>query len=140
MRSMEQKKRLRLGIDIGGTFTDFLLMDEELGDIYFLKAPSTKWPIEAVVSGIKEIQERFKIDPSEIIYFSHGTTLAVNTLLQRSGVKVGVITTKGFRDILELRRLRLPKTNDLLVERPVSLVPRHYVREISERRCWQLVY
>jgi N-methylhydantoinase A len=125
--------RYRLGIDIGGTFTDLLLMNEDTGDLFVLKTPSTHWPVEAVSAGIQELQQRYGITPSEIVYFSHGTTLAVNTLLQRSGARVGVLVTKGFRDILELRRLRLPKANDFFIPRPVSLVPRRHVKEVDER-------
>lgn len=125
--------RYRLGIDIGGTFTDLLLMNEDTGDLFVLKTPSTLWPVEAVGAGIQELQQRYGITPSEIVYFSHGTTLAVNTLLQRSGARVGVLVTKGFRDILELRRLRLPKANDFFIPRPISLVPRRRVKEVEER-------
>jgi N-methylhydantoinase A len=123
----------RLGIDIGGTFTDILLMNEVTGELKLLKVPTTRWPVEAVIAGIEVLHKQYQVEPSEIGYFSHGTTLALNTLLQRSGVPVGMLTTKGFRDILELRRLRLPKTNDLLVARPISLVPRNHVREVDER-------
>ena len=125
--------RYRLGIDIGGTFTDLLLMDEEAGRLLALKVASTPAPEEAILTGIRRLQERHGVDPAEIVYFSHGTTLAVNTLLQRNGAEVGVITTAGFRDILELRRLRLSKANDLFVPRPQPLVPRRRVVEVEER-------
>jgi N-methylhydantoinase A len=125
--------RYRLGIDIGGTFTDLLLMDEVSGRLHALKVASTAAPEDAILAGIAELQARDGIDPASIVYFSHGTTLAVNTLLQRNGADVGVVTTKGFRDILELRRLRLPKANDLFVPRPRPLVPRHRVVEVNER-------
>jgi len=125
--------RYRLGIDIGGTFTDLLLMDEEAGRLLALKVASTPAPEEAILTGIQRLQERHGVDPQEIVYFSHGTTLAVNTLLQRNGAEVGVITTAGFRDILELRRLRLSKANDLFVPRPQPLVPRRRVVEVEER-------
>ncbi len=126
-------KRLRLGVDIGGTFTDLLLLDEVEGHVYALKTSSTSPPEDAVINGIDALRQRFGIDPSDIHYFSHGTTLAVNTLLQRNGDAVGVLITKGFRDTLELRRLRLPKANDFFVPKPRSLVPRRHVREIDER-------
>lgn len=108
-------------------------MDEDTGELKLLKTPTTQWPVDAVASGIRQLHDEYAVDPAGIKFFSHGTTLALNTLLQRSGVPVGVLTTQGFRDILELRRLRLPKTNDLLVARPVSLVPRRHVREVRER-------
>ncbi len=125
--------RYRLGIDIGGTFTDLLLMDEAAGRLLAIKTPSTLSPEDAVLAGIAALRERHGVDPAAIVYFSHGTTLAVNTLLQRNGAEVGLITTKGFRDILELRRLRLPKANDLFVPRPEPLVPRRRVAEVEER-------
>jgi N-methylhydantoinase A len=108
-------------------------MNEDTGDLCVLKTPSTHWPVEAVHAGVQELQQRYGVTPSEIVYFSHGTTLAVNTLLQRSGARVGVLVTKGFRDILELRRLRLPKANDFFIPRPISLVPRRRVKEVEER-------
>ena len=125
--------RYRLGIDIGGTFTDLLLMDEVEGRLIGFKTASTPAPEDAVIEGIRELQRSHGIDPAEIGYFSHGTTLGVNTLLQRNGDNVGVLITKGFRDTLELRRLRLPKTNDFFVAKPLSLVPRRHVLEINER-------
>ncbi len=124
----------RLGIDIGGTFTDLHAMDEATGALYALKTPSTKQdPSDAVAHGIDELKRRFGIEPGEIAYFSHGTTLAVNTLLERNGAKGGVLMTKGFTDTLELRRLRLSKANDFFVPKPVSLVPRRRVKPIDER-------
>jgi len=126
--------RYRLGIDIGGTFTDLHLMDEETGALYALKTPSTKEdPSLAVSNGIEALQERYGIDPAGVRYFAHGTTLAVNTLLERNGAKAGVLMTRGFTDTLELRRLRLPKANDFFVPKPVSLVPRRHVRAVDER-------
>ncbi len=123
----------RLGVDIGGTFTDLLLLDPGTGESYLLKVPSTHSSVEAIAAGLAALRDRHHIALSQIAYFSHGTTLAVNTLVQRSGAKVGVLTTRGFRDVLELRRLRLPKANDFFVPRPISLVPRRYVKEVDER-------
>jgi N-methylhydantoinase A len=125
--------RYRLGVDIGGTFTDLLLMDETDGRLLAVKTASTSAPEDAILAGLASFRDRYKVDPAEIVYFSHGTTLAVNTLLQRNGADVGLITTKGFRDILELRRLRLSKANDLFVPRPQPLVPRRRVAEVEER-------
>jgi N-methylhydantoinase A len=123
----------RVGVDIGGTFTDLLAMDEGSGQTFVLKEPSTQSPVEAVVEGIRELEERLGIRGAQIGYFAHGTTIGVNTLLQRSGAQVGVLTTRGFRDVLELRRLRLPSAQDFFTPRPRSLVPRRLVQEIDER-------
>ena len=108
-------------------------MDERSGRFYVVKQPSTQRPVEAVVDGIKALGRAHQIGGNEITYFAHGTTIGVNTLLQRSGARVGVLTTRGFRDVLELRRLRLPSAQDFFTPRPRSLVPRHLVREIDER-------
>ena len=125
--------RYRLGIDIGGTFTDLLMMDRESGAIYPLKTPSTAEPERAIVAGLSEYRARYGIEPGDIAYFSHGTTLAVNTLLERTGARGGLLTTAGFRDILELRRLRLDQPNNLFAHRPHVLIPRRLVREVHER-------
>ena len=125
--------RYRVGIDIGGTFTDLLVMDRESGTIYPLKTPSTPQPERAIVTGLEEYRTRFGLDPRDIEYFSHGTTLAVNTLLEHRGARGGLLTTAGFRDILELRRLRLDQPNNLFAHRPHVLIPRRRVREVQER-------
>ena len=126
--------RYRLGIDIGGTFTDLHVMEEGTGRLYALKTPSTREdPSLAVANGIEELERRYGIAPADIAYFAHGTTLAVNTLLERNGARAGVLMTKGFTDTLELRRLRLSKANDFFVPKPVSLVPRRRVKAIDER-------
>jgi N-methylhydantoinase A len=130
----DREGSIRVGVDIGGTFTDLLALDEANGAVYALKTSSTAdAPDEAIVNGLVAMRSRFGVEPSRIDYFSHGTTLAVNTLLQRNGAAVGVLTTRGFRDTLELRRLRLPKSNDYFVPKPRSLVPRRHVHEIDER-------
>ena len=124
----------RLGVDIGGTFTDFQLMNTRSGEVLALKTPSTpEDPSLAVVRGLEDMTRRHGIDPATILYFAHGTTLAVNTLIERKGARTGVLMTRGFTDTLELRRLRLSKANDFFVPRPVPLVPRRLVRPIDER-------
>jgi N-methylhydantoinase A len=123
----------RVGVDIGGTFTDLLAMDERSGRTFVLKRPSTERPVHAVVEGIAELHSRYGIAGEHISYFAHGTTIGINTLLQRAGACVGVLTTRGFRDVLELRRLRLPSAQNFFTPRPRSLVPRRLVREIDER-------
>ena len=97
-----------LGVDVGGTFTDILVMSEDKGHLIALKVPSNrKAPEESIIRGLKLLEERHAVAPNAIHYFSHGTTLGVNTLLERDGAEVCLLTTKGFRDILELRRLRV---------------------------------
>lgn len=124
----------RLGIDIGGTFTDLTLFDEVSGQLHILKTPSVpRHPSQAVVDGLREARRLFGIDPASIDYFVHGTTLALNTLLERKGARCGLLVTSGFRDILELQRLRLPNPHEFYTDKTKPLIRRRHVREIHER-------
>ncbi len=124
----------RLGVDIGGTFTDFVLMNESSGSMENMKLPSTTaHPSQSVISGIQRFAEREKVPPENITYFVHGTTLGVNAILERKGATCGLLVTKGFRDLLNLGRSRLPDIFDFLTEKPKPLVARRHVREIDER-------
>ncbi len=121
-----------VGVDVGGTFTDFVAFDEARPRVEF-KIPSTpNAPADAVLQGFRRLREA-GIDLAAITLFAHGTTVALNTLLQRSGARVGLITTRGFRDVLALRRLRLPGAPGFHVQRPEPLVPRHDTREVGGR-------
>ncbi|VTU42831.1 hydantoinase/oxoprolinase family protein [Variovorax sp. RA8] len=127
----------RLGIDIGGTFTDFSLMNESTGQTLIAKVPSTpSHPSKAVLQGLAQFSERHAVPPSAVGYFVHGTTIGVNTLLERKGARTGLLITRGFRDILSLGRSRLPDIFDLLVEKPAPLIPRQLVRTIDERMSY----
>ena len=107
------------------------VLDEETGKLYILKTPSVpEHPSQAVVNGIRELVSASEIDPGAVHYFVHGTTLALNTLLQRNGATCGLLVTKGFRDILELQRLRLPNPHEFYTDKPKALVRRKHVREI----------
>lgn len=129
-----QAANYRLGVDIGGTFTDVLLFDENNGALTALKVPSNRQdPEDAVIAGLTTLRDRHGASPAHISHFSHGTTLGVNTLLERDGASVGLLVTEGFRDLLELRRLRLPQANNLYAPRPQALAPRRHVAEIRER-------
>jgi len=126
--------RYWLGIDIGGTFTDFALFDTQPGEVLGLKVPSTPHEFaEAVRVGLERLVDEHRIDLHEIGTIVHGTTIAVNTLIQRTGARLGLLVTEGFRDVLELQRLRLPNPFDLDGARPLPLVPRARVAEVRER-------
>jgi len=126
--------RYRLGVDIGGTFTDFVLLNEASGAVEILKIPTTpRAPADAVADGVRILSRRLTIDPAVIDYFVHGTTLAVNTLIERSGSPVGLLVTSGLEDILEIRRLRLPDPQNFFTDPPAPLAPREMVRGIDER-------
>jgi N-methylhydantoinase A len=126
--------RYWLGIDIGGTFTDFALFDTQTGEVIGLKVPSTPHEFaEAVRVGLERLANEHRVDLREIGTIVHGTTIAVNTLIQRTGARLGLLVTEGFRDVLELQRLRLPNPFDLDGARPLPLVPRARVAEVRER-------
>ncbi|OJY38966.1 MAG: hypothetical protein BGP06_15095 [Rhizobiales bacterium 65-9] len=126
--------RYRLGIDIGGTFTDLALMDEATGETLSFKTPSVPSdPAQAVLNGVAELANKHDIDPASIGYFVHGTTLGLNTLLERAGATTGLLVTRGFRDLLEIGRLRLPDPTNYYVEKIKPLVARQHVCEIDER-------
>ncbi|HHQ14614.1 MAG TPA: hydantoinase/oxoprolinase family protein [Chromatiales bacterium] len=99
----------RLGVDVGGTFTDLLLVDEKSGKIHTAKVPSTPEDSSiGVLNGIKRVCENAGIDPTKITHVMHGTTVATNTILEMSGAKVGLVTTKGYRQVLQIARSFVP--------------------------------
>jgi N-methylhydantoinase A len=125
--------RYRLGVDIGGTFTDVMVADEAGFVVTTLKTPSVPLaPEQAIFNAIDELKT-VDVTPDAISLFIHGTTLAVNTLIERTGAATGLLVTRGFRDVLEIRRLRLENTTDFYGDKPLPLVPRNLVQEIDER-------
>ncbi|MGH7359951.1 MAG: hydantoinase/oxoprolinase family protein, partial [Candidatus Rokuibacteriota bacterium] len=99
----------RLGVDVGGTFTDLLLVDDEKGDLFRVKTPSTPAdPSEGVLVGVRRICEESGIEPGELGFVMHGTTVATNAMLEAKGARVGLITTQGFGQILHLARSQTP--------------------------------
>jgi N-methylhydantoinase A len=102
-------KGYRLGVDVGGTFTDLLLIDERNGQTHSAKVPSTpKDSSIGVLNGIAKLCQQTGIDPTEINYVMHGTTVATNTVLTSSGAKVGLVTTKGYKQVLQIARSYVP--------------------------------
>jgi N-methylhydantoinase A len=126
--------RLRIGIDVGGTFTDLCLFDEDVGDLHVAKVPSTPAdPSQGILAGLQTILERQGTPGSDVVYLAHGTTVATNTLIQHNGARAGLITTRGFRDLLEIGRQTRPDLYDLQVDRPEPLICRDLRLEVSER-------
>lgn len=124
----------RVGVDIGGSFTDFCAFDEEAGKLLTLKVLSTPdKPGSEILNGIRELERRFDVKPSDISYFTHGTTVGINSVIQRKGVRQALFVTEGFRDILELARLKMPDPYDLFSRRPEPLISRDRVITIRER-------
>jgi len=125
--------RYRLGVDIGGTFTDVMVADEAGSVAATLKTPSVPGaPEQAIFRALEELGGA-GVAAEEIVLFVHGTTLGVNTLIERNGATTGLLVTRGFRDVLEIRRLRLENTTDFYGDKPLPLVPRDLVAEIDER-------
>ncbi|WP_054952683.1 hydantoinase/oxoprolinase family protein [Flaviflexus massiliensis] len=126
---------LRIGVDTGGTFTDVCAFDDESGEVFVRKVSSTpKDPGSAIVTGVAELLEQAgDRQVTDVDFFAHGTTVGTNTLLTHGGVKTGLITTRGFRDLLELGRGRRPHMYNPQVDKPVPFVPRELRYEINER-------
>src|SRR5215469_4196201 len=124
----------RVGVDIGGTFTDVALINEENGTIGIVKVPTTTRDFtEGVTSGLREGLARHDVPPAAVSLLSHATTVVTNALLERNGAKTGFVTTRGFRDVLELRRSSRTDLYDLFQDAPAVLVPRRGRYEITER-------
>jgi len=126
--------RYRVGVDIGGSFTDFAVLDQHTNQIHTLKVLSRPdKPGSEIVAGLTQFQQRQGIDPAEIDYFTHGTTVGINAVIQRRGVRLALFTTEGFCDVLELARLKIPHIHDLFSRRAAPLITRDRVFAIRER-------
>jgi N-methylhydantoinase A len=124
----------RVGVDIGGSFTDFALFDEEARSLKTLKVFSRPdEPGAEVLEGVRLVGERYGIRPEEITYFTHGTTVGVNTVIQRKGLRLALFTTEHFRDVLEIARLKIPDMYNLLSKRPAPLITRDLVFGVTGR-------
>ncbi|NMO97136.1 hydantoinase/oxoprolinase family protein [Paenibacillus lemnae] len=123
----------RLGIDIGGTFTDLTVLNNETGQLTGIKTPTVPSdPAQGIANGLALLKAQ-GIQPEDIHYFVHGTTIGLNTLLQRRGEEIALIVTEGFRDLLNLQRLRLPIPYDFSSRLPEPLIPRERVFTVKER-------
>ncbi|MCC7428881.1 MAG: hydantoinase/oxoprolinase family protein [Alphaproteobacteria bacterium] len=124
----------RIGIDVGGTFTDFTVLRDTDGAVRFFKVPSTPAdPSAAIQDGLRQIIAAFAVDPAAIVQLGHGTTVATNMIIERRGAHTGLLTTKGFRDVIEIGRQVRPSLYDYTVRKPVPLVARRDRIEIDER-------
>jgi len=124
----------RVGVDIGGTFTDFCVFSEATNTVQTLKVLSTpEEPGLEVIRGLAEMAERHGVASSDIRTFTHGTTVGVNTVIQRKGINLCLFTTENFEDVLELARLKMPDPYDLFSRRPAPLVDRAQVFSVRER-------
>jgi N-methylhydantoinase A len=127
-------KFYRLGCDIGGTFTDFVLLNDRTGEIRINKCLTTPQdPSDAVEQGMRELEEKTPGFVRKLDEVIHGTTLVINSIIERKGAKTGLITTRGFRDVLELGREIRYAPYDVFAEFPEPLVPRRFRLEVDER-------
>ena len=123
----------RVGVDVGGTFTDVILpaADGSLHALKLLSSPDDYG--RAIVAGVKELLQRAGVDGAAVEELVHGTTVATNAVLEGAGAPTGLLTTRGFRDVLEIRRIRIPVQFDVTWEKPPPLVARERRLEIDER-------
>lgn len=124
----------RVGVDVGGSFTDFAVLNEQTNQLSTLKVFSRPdAPGEEVLLALDKLKARDDIEPSDISYFTHGTTVGVNTVIQRNGDNIALFTTRNFEDVLEVARLKIPQIHNLYSVRPKPLISRDRVFGIAER-------
>ena len=125
---------MRLGIDVGGTFTDFVLLDDGTGQVKTYKCLTTPHdPSDAMEEGIRGLEKQTPDYLKQLEEIIHGTTLVINAIIERKGARTGLITTQGFRDVLELGREIRYAPYDVFAQVPEPLVPRHRRLEVNER-------
>jgi N-methylhydantoinase A len=130
---MSSEHKIRIGADVGGTFTDVILINDN-GDLWSHKIPSTPPHFEqAVLQAIDHLLSLARVSGPAVTEVAHGTTVATNAVLEQRGAHTALITTQGFRDVLELRRIRAPQMYDLFFDKPASLVERYLRFELPER-------
>ena len=126
--------RYRIGIDVGGTFTDFVLVDMAETLLRYHKEPSVpEDPSAAVERGMRALVEAFGVALGDVELVVHGTTIGLNAIIQRRGARMALVVSRGNRDVLELARLRLPSSYDFTAPREIPLVPRDRVFEVGAR-------
>ena len=124
----------RIGVDIGGTFTDVALIEEASGRIGVAKVPTTPGNLaEGVLAALQTAMQRHGVAAADVGLLSHATTVVTNAILEEEGARAALVTTRGFRDVLELRRSARGDLYDLFQDAPATLVPRHRRFEITER-------
>src|SRR5215470_17776010 len=128
------ERSIRVGVDVGGTFTDLVLHDPRRDLVHTGKLLTTPDdPSEAIVNGIVRLLQEKDLKAADLHSIVHGTTLVTNTVIERTGATVGLITTEGFRDVIEVGRETRYDLYDLFLEAPPTLVPRHRRHEVKER-------
>ena len=126
----------RIATDVGGTFTDLVAIESGPNGMKITTAKSDTTPPNFEV-GVLNVMEKVGINPAEVDFLVHGTTVVINALTERKGVKVGLITTEGFRDTLEIARGNRPDFFNLHYEKPEPFVPRYLRAEVPGRMTYQ---
>ena len=125
---------IRLGVDIGGTFTDLVVYDEETGEFSVTKTPSTPSQFDSgVINGIEKMLEESNHGASDISYLSHGTTVGTNAVLEGELPRLGLVTNEGLRDVVEIGDQTRPELYNLQTDKPPALIPRHLRKEVPGR-------
>lgn len=123
-----------IGVDVGGTFTDFSVFNQETGELFNYKDSSTPAdPSRAIVKGVQDVLEIKKAAAGEVSYLAHGTTVGTNALIEKKGCRLGLITTKGFKDLMEIGTQRRPSLYNLRAQKPYPLVPSGLNCTVTER-------
>jgi N-methylhydantoinase A len=127
-------QRFRVGIDVGGTFTDVVLVEERTGDILVAKVSTVpNDPSEGCLDGIEKAIRTFSLRPEQFTFTVHGTTIATNTIIEGKSAKAGLITSEGFRDVLEIAYQTRPNLYDIFYSKAKPLIPRHLCLGVPER-------
>ena len=123
-----------IGVDVGGTFTDFSVFNQETGELFNYKDSSTPAdPSRAIVKGVQDVLEIKQAGPETVSYLAHGTTVGTNALIEKKGCRLGLITTKGFKDLMEIGTQRRPALYNLQAQKPYPLVPSGLNCTVPER-------
>jgi N-methylhydantoinase A len=129
-----QKSGARIGIDVGGTFTDFVLSNPKDGSLTYYKEPSTPdEPSRALIEGLQSLLKKAGMTSGDVGTLMHGTTIGLNAIIQRRGATIALVVSKGYRDILEIARSRMPSSFDFHASKEEPLVPRLRIVEIDAR-------
>ena len=134
MSSRQAARHLRIGIDVGGTFTDGAVWDDDAGKLLFSKVPSTPPTFaDGVIAAGVEALSQMNATFADVEHLVHSSTVAANVVAEKKGARVGMITTAGFRDVLEIQRTRRDRLYDMAYNKPVPLIPRELRLEVPER-------
>ena len=127
-------KKFRIGIDVGGTFTDVVLVDETSGDVLVAKVHTVPGdPSQGCINGIDKALRSYGIEAKQIGFVVHGTTIATNTIIEGKAARAGLITSEGFRDVLEIAYQTRPNLYDIFYDKPKPLIPRHLCLGVPQR-------